>query len=103
MPGGVADAPPTPVAPAAPDAIRALAPAAAPGATTATVQASDAPPQETPAPPEAAESAPEPPPVRLTLTLASGGGVQTLRLDGPEAAAMLEYLHSRSGALIRAR
>lgn len=73
------------------------APTDSPVATTATVQA----PTEAPA--AAAEPAPAPdaPPVRMTLTLTSAGAMQTISLEGREAAAMRDYLQSKSGALIR--
>lgn len=78
---------PAPAEPAPPDP---------PVATTATVQA----PTEAPAAPEPAP-APDAPPVRMTLTLASAGAMQTISLEGREAAAMRDYLQGKSGALIR--
>ena len=90
MPVGVEETPPPP--------------AEAPVLSTATVQQPQAPaPADTAPAPAASAPAQEParPPLRMRLTLVSGGAMQTITLDGREAEAMRAYLQGKSGALVR--
>lgn len=92
MPAGVAETPPEGSEPPPPEAD----PTNLPVATTETVNV----PAAAPVAAEPAE-APEAPPTRMTLTLASGGAFQTMTLEGQEADTMRAYLQGKSGALIR--